>query len=126
MKSMFAIAICYGSAVVAAMDGKEIFVHDCKGGVHVAVGTPLEMNANVQTLKLITDKVSAMFYERATCMCPGLTKEDHLRFVQPSVEMLLGLFQGSSHKFGLQEAAKQVGVPHVYVLPRSSTDLSLG
>ena len=95
-------------AVTSAMEWKQLFVHDCNDGLHLLTDTPLAMNMNGQSLKLISEPIAEMLYERATCMCPGLTKAEHLRFILPSIEMLLGLSQGDSYKLGLQAAANQV------------------
>ena len=94
---LFFLALAGSLGQHAPMVWKDLFVSDCKGGVHILPNTPLEMNGNKETLDLFIDFALDELYETMTCACPTLTKNDFKAFVMPSLEMVLSAGRGSDY-----------------------------
>jgi hypothetical protein len=86
------------------MPWRNVFVADCNGGMHLMANTPIEMNFNWQTPKLVMDNAMLIVKEAARKACPALDHHDFVNFIIPSFQFGLKFVESEEKRKKLESA----------------------
>jgi hypothetical protein len=71
LSAAVALLLCCGAAIDAVSASSPLFTNfatlDCAGGLHVGVGTPAEVNVNLQAVVTLLNTAAEGIISRAKC-----------------------------------------------------------